>query len=102
MKKENKVSSVRLVISKEHFNRLVSLADCKDKVSEIVVSSLYDKLMKFSFIKENKNVELRLFPFEASQVILLLLCNIDGPEVKKNYFKKLKKSKIKKGEDISC
>lgn len=100
MEKENKVSMVRLIISKEHFNRLVSLTDSKDNISETITSSLYDKLMKFSFIKENQNVELRLFPFEASQVILLLLCNVEEIEVKENYFEKLKDIKKLRKEKV--
>lgn len=100
MKKKRNVSTIRLVVDKDYFNKLVSLTDCEDNDydNEIETSNLYDKLMKFTFVNDNENVELRLFPFEASQVILLLLCNIDKVEIKKDYYKELIQTKKQRKE----
>ena len=104
MEKDKKVPTIRLVVDKNYFNKLVNLADCKDELLDENINSnnLYDKLIKYSYLKENDSVELRLFPFEASQLILLLLCNIDDIEIKKNYYEELiqnRKKYIKKESD---
>ena len=44
--------------------------------------------MKYTFLQDNEQVELRFFPQEASEVILLLLCNLKDDE-SKNYYEEL-------------
>lgn len=91
---EKKLPPIRLVVSKEYFNKLVSLSDSNDEedylnLNEIKSNSLYDKLMKYTFLQDNEQVELRFFPQEASEVILLLLCNLQEDNVSKNYYDEL-------------
>ena len=52
-------------------------------------NNLYNKLMKYTFLQDNEQVELRFFPQEASEVILLLLCNLKEDNVSKNYYEEL-------------
>lgn len=90
---EKKLPPIRLVVGKEYFNKLVSLADGNDdfdylKQNENKSDNLYDKLMKYTFLQDNEQVELRFFPQEASEVILLLLCNLKDDE-SKNYYEEL-------------
>lgn len=89
---EKKLPPIRLVVGKEYFNKLVSLADSNDELDYLNDSKsnkLYDKLMKYTFLQDNEQVELRFFPQEASEVILLLLCNLDEVNVSKNYYEEL-------------
>lgn len=89
---EKKLPPIRLVVSNEYFNKLVSLADSNDELDYLNDSksnNLYDKLMKYTFLQDNEQVELRFFPQEASEVILLLLCNLDEVSVSKNYYEDL-------------
>ena len=91
---EKKLPPIRLVVSKEYFNKLVSLSDSNDEedylnLNETKSNSLYDKLMKYTFLQDNEQVELRFFPQEASEVILLLLCNLEEVKVSKNYYEEL-------------
>lgn len=87
---EKKLPPVRLVVSKDYFNKLVELT------SEI---SLYDKLMKYTFIHDDEQVELRFFAGEASEVILLLLCNLKDGEISKNYYEELIQTRKKYNEE---
>ena len=89
---EKKLPPIRLVVSNEYFNKLVSLADSNDELDFLNDSkskNLYDKLMKYTFLQDNEQVELRFFPQEASEVILLLLCNLEEVKVSKNYYEEL-------------
>lgn len=89
---EKKLPPIRLVVSNEYFNKLVSLADSNDELDFLNDSkskNLYDKLMKYTFLQDNEQVELRFFPQEASEVILLLLCNLEEVNVSKNYYEEL-------------
>ena len=45
MKKKRNVSTIRLVVDKDYFNKLVSLTDCEDNDydNEIETSNLYDE-----------------------------------------------------------
>lgn len=91
---EKKLPPIRLVVGKEYFNKLVSLADSKDdfdylKQNGNKINNLYDKLMKYTFLQDNEQVELRFFPQEASEVILLLLCNLKDDDESKNYYEEL-------------
>ena len=89
---EKKLPPIRLVVGKEYFNKLVSLADSNDELDFLNDSkskNLYDKLMKYTFLQDNEQVELRFFPQEASEVILLLLCNLEEVKVSKNYYEEL-------------
>ena len=61
--------------------------DFKEMVDKIDLSE--DKLMKYTFLQDNEQVELRFFPQEASEVILLLLCNLQEDNVSKNYYDEL-------------
>lgn len=92
MSVEKKLPPIRLVVSNEYFNKLVSLADSNDELDFLNDSkskNLYDKLMKYTFLQDNEQVELRFFPQEASEVILLLLCNLEEVKVSKNYYEEL-------------
>ena len=104
---ENKLPPVRLVVSKDYFNKLVELTTHIDYLLEEVNSktSLYDKLMKYTFLEDNEQVELRFFAGEASEVILLLLCNLKDGEISKDYYeeliqirKKYKEEKMKESD----
>ena len=88
---EKKLPPVRLVVSKDYFNKLVELTSHIDYLLEEVNSktSLYDKLMKYTFLEDNEQVELRFFNQEASLVILLLLCNQNDCYTDKNYYEML-------------
>lgn len=91
---EKKLPPIRLVVSNEYFNKLVSLADSNDDFdylnqNENKSNNLYDKLMKYTFLQDNEQVELRFFPQEASEVILLLLCNLKDDDISKNYYEEL-------------
>ena len=91
MPKENSQPPIRLVVSKEYFNKLVSLTDGRDDL--IIInknnSTLYDKLMTYTYLQDNEQVELRFFNQEASLVILLLLCNQNDCYTDKNYYEML-------------
>ncbi len=104
MEKERKVPTIRLIVDKNYFNKLVNLTDCKDDFQEEDINSnnLYNKLIKYTYLKDDGSAELRLFPFEASQLIFLLLCNIEEKEIQKNYYEELiqnRKKYIKKESD---
>lgn len=91
---EKKLPPIRLVVGKDYFNKLVSLSDSNDDFdylnqTENKNNNLHDKLMKYTFLQDNEQVELRFFPQEASEVILLLLCNLKEDNVSKNYYEKL-------------
>lgn len=91
---EKKLPPIRLVVGKDYFNKLVSLSDSNDDFdylnqTENKNNNLYDKLMKYTFLQDNEQVELRFFPQEASEVILLLLCNLKEDNVSKNYYEEL-------------
>ena len=91
---DKKLPPIRLVVDKDYFNKLVSLSDNNhnfDYLNQIENknNSLYDKLMKYTFLQDNEQVELRFFPQEASEVILLLLCNLKEDNVSKNYYEEL-------------
>ena len=91
---EKKLPPIRLVVDKDYFNKLVSLSDSNDNFdylnqNENKNNNLYDKLMKYTFLQDNEQVELRFFPQEASEVILLLLCNLKEENISKNYYEEL-------------
>lgn len=91
---EKKLPPIRLMVGKDYFNKLVSLSDSNDDFdylnqTENKNNNLYDKLMKYTFLQDNEQVELRFFPQEASEVILLLLCNLKEDNVSKNYYEEL-------------
>ena len=98
---EKKLPPVRLVVSKDYFNKLVELTSHIDYLLEEVNSktSLYDKLMKYTFLEDNEQVELRFFAGEASEVILLLLCNLKDGEISKDYYKELIQTRKKYKEE---
>ncbi len=73
MSYEKKLPPFRVTITKNEFNKLLSLI--KDDNNE-----LKEKLMKYTFIKDGEKAELRLFPYEVECVFLLLLNNIDQYE----------------------
>ena len=98
---EKKLPPVRLVVSKDYFNKLVELTSHIDYLLEEVNSkiSLYDKLMKYTFLEDNEQVELRVFAGEASEVILLLLCNLKDGEISKDYYEELIQTRKKYKEE---
>ena len=91
MPKENSQPPIRLVVSKDYFNKLVSLTDGRDDliINNKNNSTLYDKLMTYTYLQDNEQVELRFFNQEASLVILLLLCNQNDCYTDKNYYEML-------------
>lgn len=91
---EKKLPPIRVIIGKDYFNKLVNLTDEKNDFDYPVVkedknANLYEKLMKYTFLQDNEQVELRFFPQEASEVILLLLCNLEEKDITKNYYEEL-------------
>lgn len=97
MSYEKKLPPFRVTITDYEFNKLLSII--KDN------AKLKDKLMKYTFIKEDNKVELRLFSYEAECIFLLLFKKIENIEVTENYYGKLVdirdeyiKSKKKEGE----
>ena len=59
----------------------------------------YDKLMKYTCLEDNEQVELRFFAGEASEVILLLLCNLKDGEISKHYYEELIQTRKKYKEE---
>lgn len=101
---EKKLPPIRLVVSKDYFNKLVELTNNKNEIDYFADDTnnqncLYDKLMKYTFLQDNEQVELRFFPLEASEVILLLLCNLEDKNISKNYYEELIQTRKKYKEN---
>ncbi len=92
---------IRIRISGTDFNKLLSTIDNSNK-------EIRDKLMKYTFIHEDEQVELRLFSHEAECIFLLLLNQIDSFNIHYDYYKDLKDSRIeyteknKKGGELNA
>lgn len=81
MSYEKKLPPFRVTITENEFNKLLSIIDDDTELKE--------KLMKYTFIKEDNKAELRLFPYETESIFLLLFNNIGDVEISDNYYQKL-------------
>lgn len=87
-----KTPPVRIRMSGNDLNKLLSKIDDDNK-------EIKDKLMKYTFIYEDEQVELRLFSRETECIFLLLLNQIDEFDIHYDYYKELKDSRIEYKEN---
>lgn len=81
-----KTPPLRIRMSGNEFNKLLSIIDDNEEIK--------DKLMKYTFIHEDEQVELRLFARETECIFLLLLNEINKFDIHYDYYQKLKDSRI--------
>lgn len=82
MSYEKKLPPFRVTITENEFNKLLSIIEDDNK-------ELKDKLMKYTFTKEDNKAELRLFPYEAECIFLLLFKNLKEADITDDYYQKL-------------
>lgn len=82
-----KTPPIRVRMSGKEFNKLLNSIDEDNK-------EIKDKLMKYTFIHEDEQVELRLFSHEAECIFLLLLNEISNNDIYYDYYAELKNSRI--------
>ena len=97
--------SVKMVVTKDLFNRLVGILDSNAKLNIEIdgistnAEKLRNKLLTYSVPREREDksevVDIRFFPNEASSLIWQLLLNIDSDELEENYIETLKVNRNK-------
>lgn len=86
---------VRVTFNNDDYNKIIELTHrCFNSEDEISKKSkiFYDKIMKFSYIKDNK-VIINLYPSEARFLINILNRNSVPISLTKNWFEELKLKK---------
>lgn len=88
-----KTPPIRIKMSGIDFNKLLnSISDDNKEIK--------DKLMKYTFIHEDEQAELRLFARETECIFLLLLNQISNDDIHYDYYKELENSRIEYKEKI--
>ena len=97
-------SQIRLNYDKSKFNKIVEMAnkliDCNDEKIKMDSSKFINKIMKFSYVKD-ENVFMNLYPSETKFLITLLMNNVGDVLVEKDWYEELLKQKeeYKKNKD---
>lgn len=94
MSYNSKIPPVRIRMSGNDFNKLLCLIDDESN------KEIKEKLMKYTFIHENEQVELRLFARETECIFLLLLKELDSFGIHYDYYKELENSRIEYKEKV--
>lgn len=102
----NSTPSVKMVVTKDLFNRLVGILDSNAKLNieddnlSANAEKLRNKLLTYSVPREKEDkseiVDIRFFPNEASNLIWQLLLNIDSDELDEDYLETLKEYREKR------
>lgn len=82
MSHEKKLPPFRIQVTNLEFNKLLSMVSDDNE--------LKDKIIKYSLIKEEDKVELRLFPKEIQNLFIVLFNNLKEVEINKNYIELVK------------
>jgi len=100
---DKKLPSIRLKVGKKDFNKLLELLETAKEINDEEYKNkaekMEEKLMKYSFVHEFDEVEIRLFPIEAEFIMSLLLCYVKAMEIREDYYEKLVSNKEKYKED---
>lgn len=82
-----KTPPIRIRMSGNDFNKLLNLIKEDNK-------EIKEKLMKYTFIHEDNQIELRLFCHETECIFLLVLNKLSDIGIHYDYFEKLKDNRI--------
>jgi len=96
---DKKLPPVKVKVGKKDFNKLLELIETATEIQDEdynnKANKMKEKLMKYSFVHEFDEAELRLFPIEAEFIINLLLCYVKAMEIREDYYEKLVSNKEK-------
>ncbi len=104
MSYDKKLPPIRVVLTKEHYNKLVELItninglDIKDIQSKSI--DIKEKLLKYPEIKDEK-VFSRFFPSEIEYVLDILIFNSKNVSISNNYYEMLLNNKKKYKENLN-
>lgn len=99
MSYQRRTPPVRVELTIEKFNELVEILnryseDENERIKNNAIR-LKDKLLRYSIPREDEEnkvfIDTRFFPNEATDIIYMLLVNINGLEIESNYYEELLK-----------
>lgn len=109
MSYQKRIPPVRVELSIEKFNLLLEMLTRYTQMSDEKVvqlaTKLKDKLLKYSIPRmgeeEEIKVDVRFYPNEASEILYMLIYNVEDLEITTNYFEVLQKVRESKKEEKS-
>lgn len=96
-----KTPPIRIRMSGNDFNKILNLMEEDNK-------EIKEKLMKYTFVHEDNQIELRLFSHETECIFLLILNRLTDVDIHYDYFEELKNNRIEyrkqfeKGGDLNA
>lgn len=82
-----KTPPIRIRMSGNDFNKILNLMEEDNK-------EIKEKLMKYTFVHEDNQIELRLFSHETECIFLLILNRLTDVDIHYDYFEELKNNRI--------
>lgn len=82
-----KTPPIRIRMSGNDFNKILNLIEEDNK-------EIKDKLMKYTFVHEDNQIELRLFSHETECIFLLILNQLENVDIHYDYYEELKNNRI--------
>ena len=106
---QKRIPPVKVELSIEKFNLLVEMLTRYTQMSDERVAQLAtkmkDKLLRYSIPRteegQDTKVDIRFYPNEASEIIYMLIYNVDDLDISANYFEVLQKVREAKKQEMN-
>lgn len=106
---QKRIPPVKVELSIEKFNLLVEMLTRYTQMSNERVAQLAtkmkDKLLRYSIPRteeeQDTKVDIRFYPNEASEIIYMLIYNVEDLEISTNYFEVLQKVREAKKQEMN-
>ena len=106
---QKRIPPVKVELSIEKFNLLVEMLTRYTQMSNERVAQLAtkmkDKLLRYSIPRteeeQETKVDIRVYPNEASEIIYMLIYNVEDLEISTNYFEVLQKVREAKKQEMN-
>lgn len=103
MSYQKRIPPIKVDLSIEKFNYLIEIltryTTTDNELMKKLATKLKEKLLKYSISRTNdeqeKFIDVRFYPNEASEIIYMLVANIEDIQVENNYYETLLKSREK-------
>ena len=93
---QKRVPPIRLLISKDEFNKMLELLSSEETSDNKSLDKIKEKVLKYSTLRNDDNndvkVDIRFYPNEAENLLFLFVKNLKEISITKNYFDNLKNS----------
>ena len=103
---QKRIPPVKVELSIEKFNLLVEmLTQMSDERVAQLATKMKDKLLRYSIPRteeeQETKVDIRFYPNEASEIIYMLIYNVEDLEISTNYFEVLQKVREAKKQEMN-